>query len=118
MQVRTKISIVNDQGDPFMGPGIRHLLERIDKYKSINKAAKEMRLSYVKALKMLNRLEKDLGEEILIRTRGGKDQGGTKLTPRGRLYLKAYDRLEKSVHEQADKAFKRFLTATAPGKAK
>ena len=59
-----------------MGPGPLELLEMIEKEKSINKAAKKMGLSYVKALRMLKRLEEDAGQKILIKRTGGVDGGG------------------------------------------
>jgi molybdate transport system regulatory protein len=108
VEVRTKISIVNDDGNPFMGPGLLKLLKRIEQHKSINKAAKDMRLSYVKALNMLNRLENDLGDAVLIRTRGGKNHGGTELTSFGKRYVREYDKLEKQVRRKADKEFENF----------
>lgn len=108
MEVRTKISVVNDNGEPFMGPGLLKLLRNIEQHKSINKAAKEMRLSYVKALTMLNRLENDLGDSILIRTRGGNTRGGTELTLFGKRYIREYDKLEKKIRRQADKEFELF----------
>ncbi len=91
-----------------MGPGLLKLLRQIEEHKSINKAAKEMRLSYVKALNMLNRLENVLGDSILIRTRGGKNRGGTELTPLGKRYIKEYDRLEKKIRRLADREFVTF----------
>ena len=108
MEVRTKISIVNENGEAFMGPGLLKLLRQIEEHKSINKAAKEMRLSYVKALNMLNRLESVLGDSILIRTRGGKNRGGTELTPLGKRYIAEYDRLEKKIRRLADREFVTF----------
>ena len=63
-----------------MGPGVLELLERIREYRSINRAAEQMGLSYVKALHMLNRLETDLGRRVLVRRRGGNDRGGSELT--------------------------------------
>ena len=64
MKVKVKISIHMDSGIPFMGPGPLQLLEKIKEHKSINKAANSMNLSYVKALNMLNRLEKGLNRDL------------------------------------------------------
>jgi molybdate transport system regulatory protein len=70
MKLNVRITISKDSTTPFMGPGPAQLLEKIREYNSINLAAGSMNLSYVKALKMLNRLEKSLGNPLLIRTRG------------------------------------------------
>ena len=99
MGIRVKINIVNEQGEPFMGSGPLHLLEKIEKHKSINKAAKDMNLSYVKALKMLNRLERNIGRQLLIRRKGGNERGGTELTPFARNYMKNYRQLQKNIRK-------------------
>jgi molybdate transport system regulatory protein len=103
MQVRVKINIVDDRGEPFMGPGVLSLLERIATCRSINEAAKQMNLSYVKALHMLNRLEADLGQRILVRRRGGNQRGGSELTPFGQKFTREYDRLEKRVRAHVER---------------
>ena len=113
MQIRTKINIVDDRGDPFMGPGVLSVLQRVKEYQSINRAAAQMGLSYVKALNMLNRLEADLGETILIRRRGGNERGGSKLTPLGEKFISEYGRLEKRVKTHAEKEFKIFQERVA-----
>jgi len=113
MRIRVKINIVGERGEPFMGPGVLDLLERIRKYKSINRAAEEMSLSYVKALHMLNRLEADLGWRILIRKRGGNERGGSELTPLGEKYIVEYSRLEKRVRRHVEEEFRVFQRGVA-----
>lgn len=77
MQIRLKISLVNDRGETFMGIGLIWLLRTIEDSGSISQASKEMNLSYVKALKIINRLEENLGDKLLVRTHGGSDRGGS-----------------------------------------
>ena len=96
VQIRSKINIVDDRGEPFMGPGILDLLERIREYQSINRAAEQMSLSYVKALHMLNR------------KRGGNERGGSKLTRFGEKYIIEYSRLEKRVRRHVEGEFRIF----------
>ena len=91
-----------------MGPGVLSVLQRIKQYKSINRAAGQMGLSYVKALSMLNRLEDDLGKQILIRKRGGNERGGSELTPLGEKLITEYRRLEKRVKTHVEKEFRIF----------
>jgi len=92
-----------------MGPGLLRLLKRIKECKSINKAAKEMNLSYVKALRMLNSLEKNMGQQLLIRKRGGNERGGTELTEYSESYIKEYGRLEEEMRRLADQEFQKFF---------
>jgi len=108
VEIRAKINIVDDRGEPFMGPGVLSVLLGIQEYKSIHRAAVQMRLSYVKALNLLNRLEADLGKRILIRKRGGNDRGGSALTPFGEKFIREYIRLEKRVQAHVDKEFRIF----------
>jgi molybdate transport system regulatory protein len=108
MKITTKTFITDDPGIPFMGPGPVRLLERIDEYKSINKAAISMSLSYVKALNILNRLEKCLGEKILVRRRGGNERGGASLTPFAEKYISSFKGLEKKINSFAQAEFEGF----------
>jgi molybdate transport system regulatory protein len=108
MKISIKTYITEDQGLPFMGPGPVLLMESIDKYKSINKAAKSMSLSYVKALNILNRLEKCLGEKVLIRKRGGNERGGASLTPFAERYIRSFKGLEEKIIGYAQIEFQEF----------
>ena len=101
MDVRVKISLVDDEGRPFMGPGMRRLLEHIEDHRSIAGAAREMGLSYVKALRMLVRLEQGAGRPLVERFRGGAARGGARLTPDARDFLVEYARLENRIRAQA-----------------
>jgi molybdate transport system regulatory protein len=108
MQIKVKISIVKKPSIRLMGPGPLRLLEEIRKHKSINQATKSMNLSYVKALNMLNRLEKGLGRKMLVRKRGGSERGGTQLTPYAEKYIERFIRLEESVNRFAQSEFQQF----------
>ncbi len=109
MDVRIKVSIAKKPDIPVMGPGPLHLLEKIRELKSINRAAKSMSLSYVKALNMMNRLEQNLEHQFLIRKRGGNDRGGTELTPFAEKYIAEYRRLEDNINNFAKREFQVFM---------
>ncbi len=111
MQLRLKINLVDADGRPFMGPGTLRLLEAIDEHRSINSAARVMKLSYVKALRMLNQLEQCSGQVFLVRRRGGQQRGGTSLTPRALRFMEEYRRLDQAVQEQGQGEFARFELA-------
>jgi len=113
VQIKAKINIVDGRGEPFMGPGVLYVLERIREHKSINRAAEQMGLSYVKALSLLNRLEADLGRRILVRKRGGNQRGGSELTAFGEKYVDEYSRLEKRVRAHVEKEFRVFQRRVA-----
>jgi len=108
MQIKLKISIINDQGFHVIGPGPVRLLEKIGEHQSINQAAGSMALSYVKALKMLNFLETNLGRPMVIRTRGGNDHGGSRLTPFAEMYIRRFRELEEKIYHYAEREYDRF----------
>lgn len=108
-----KISLQNASGESFMGIGLVWLLQRIDTFRSIRRAAEDMGMSYMKALKIINRLEKNLQEKLLVRTIGGKEQGGSELTGFAREFLAAYTRFTDSVQTHAEEQF-RFFISTYP----
>ena len=91
-----------------MGIGLIWLLKRIEEFKSINRAAKDMNLSYTKALKILNRLEENLGRRLLVRKKGGSERGGAELTPFARKFVKEYEDFNDNVTDHAVKQFAKF----------
>ncbi len=108
MDLKVKLAIVDGKGEPFMGIGLVWLLDGVDRLGSIRRAAAEMDLSYVKALKMIRRLEKGLGKKVITRTSGGRDGGGSRLTPFGRDFIRDYDRFQRGVKRSAENRFLRF----------
>ena len=110
MKVRVKVNIMDDEEESFMGPGLLALLQNIQEQRSINKAAKKMRLSYVKALHLLNKLEATLGEKVLTRKRGGNEHGGAELTPLGERFIHEYRELEARIAANAESELALFIT--------
>ena len=109
MELKIKVNIIDDDGKSVIGPGILELLEYIREEKSINKAAKRMHLSYVKALKLLNNMEEKIGKPLLSKRRGGNDRGGTELTPLGIELLVEFEKLQDKLIDYAEDEFQEFL---------
>ncbi len=105
MDVKIKIYFTDRDDKQFMGIGVYWLLTGIKKYGSIRKAADEMQLSYVKALAMLNNLEKALKKKILNRKRGGDSREGATLTATGEKIINLYNRYQDKVKSFADYEF-------------
>lgn len=108
MKLHVKIALATDTDEEFLGPGVIQLLEGIDRTGSIQQAAREMSLSYVKALRILNRMEKGLDQILLIRHKGGAARGSTTLTPSARRVLREFATLRRKVKHAADAAFAVF----------
>ena len=109
MKVKLKISITNDKDEPFMGIGLVWLLQGIKKHKSINSAAKEMNMSYAKAIKILNQLEKNLGGKVITRRHGGNERYGAEITDFGEKYIKKYNVFQKKIKKYAENEFKKIF---------
>ncbi len=104
MEVRSKIWLAVD-GEPVFGSGREALLKAIDQLGSINKAAREINLSYRKALTYIQTMEKRLGTRLVVRKAGGLNGGGAALTKKAREFLIKYELLEKGINEMLDKKF-------------
>ena len=83
-----------DSERAWFGPGRIELLEQIDRYGSIAKAAKAMGMSYKSAWEALNEMNAAEGEPLAIRSTGGSGGGGTCLTPKGHEYIRIYRELQ------------------------
>ncbi len=104
LDVRSKLWI-EVGGEPVFGRGRRFLLEAIDSYGSINRAAQEVNISFRKAWGLIKAMEDRLGIKLVERQAGGKDGGGAVLTGEARMLLKKYGALERGVQEFVDRRF-------------
>lgn len=105
LDIRSKIWIEAD-GEPVFGRGRRFLLEAIDSHGSINRAAREVDISFRKAWSHIKAMEERLGVKLVERQTGGKNGGGAALTPDARQFLMKYTALEKGIQEMVDKRFR------------
>lgn len=109
MKLQVKVSLADEQDEEFCGPGLLQLLDGIRRTGSIQQAAKAMNLSYVKALKILKRLEEAMGEPVLIRHKGGAERGSSTLTPFARTFMRDFVALRKTIQHDARRASRAFL---------
>jgi molybdate transport system regulatory protein len=105
LQIRSKLWIEVD-GEPVFGRGRRFLLQAIDRYGSINQAAKRINISYRKAWSYINAMEERLGIRLVERQAGGKDGGGAALTEEAKEFLRKYEALEEGIRELVDERFR------------
>ena len=108
MEIKSKIWI-ESEGKPVFGRGRRFLLEAIDKYGSINQAAKEINISYRKAWGYIKAMEERLGFKLIERQTGGKNGGGATLTEEAKKFLTNYEELEMGIREIVDAKFERIF---------
>ena len=75
------------KGERCFGPGRMQLLQCIDKTGSMNRAAKEMKMSYKKAWTMISELNEQFTEPMVITQSGGEGGNGSVLTNAARLLM-------------------------------
>ena len=91
MKATTKITFWDNNGEKFFGEGPARLLHAVEETGSLRSAALSMGMAYTKALKLLKQAEDALGFPLTARSVGGKDGGGSCLTPEGKEWLARYD---------------------------
>ena len=91
MKPVTKITLTDDNGIKFFGEGPCRLLRCVERTGSLRSAAMEMEMAYSKASRILKQAEENLGLPLTARSAGGKDGGGSILTPQGRQLLRQYE---------------------------
>jgi molybdate transport system regulatory protein len=113
VQIRSKLWIEVD-GEPVFGRGRRFLLQAIDRYGSIDEAAKRINISSSKAWSYITVMEERLGIRLVERHAGGKDGGGATLTEDAKEFLRKYEALEESIREMVDEKFREVFGNQAP----
>ena len=91
MRAVTKILFTDDDGNKFFGEGPLRLLRCVERTGSLRAAAIEMEMAYSKATRLLKQAEANLGFPLTQRSTGGKDGGGSVLTPEGKRWLRQYE---------------------------
>lgn len=109
MEIRSKLWIEVD-GRPVFGRGRGFLLQAVDKYGSINQAAKEVNISYRKAWGYIKAMEERLGIRLVDRQAGGRNGGGAVLTDEAREFMRKYELMEEGIKEIVDEKFKEIFS--------
>jgi molybdate transport system regulatory protein len=112
MKVRTKVWIEDDRGKVVFGGGREHMLGAIDRLGSMNKAAKELKMSYRGLWGRIKSTEDRIGARLVTTRAGGGKGSGSILTPIGKRFLKNYKLLEDTVHQRADQEFDKIFGGT------
>jgi molybdate transport repressor ModE-like protein len=108
LEIRSKVWI-EAEGEPVFGRGRRFLLEAIDVHGSINRAAREINISYRKAWSHIKAMEERLGMRLVQRQTGGKNGGGAVLTSGAREFLRKFEHMEDGLREVVDKKFEEIF---------
>lgn len=91
MKAVTRVLFLDEAGEKFFGEGPCRLLHAVEETGSLRAAAQSMGMAYTKALKLVRHAEAALGFALTTRTAGGRDGGGSSLTPEGKEWLQRYE---------------------------
>ena len=108
MKVVTRLTFFDREGEKFFGAGPARLLKGIETHGSLRSAAMSMDMAYSKALKLIKNAEAALGFPLTTRTTGGRDGGGSLLTPEGKAWLERYEAYAKACEEANQRIFRQF----------
>lgn len=90
------------------GPGKAELLEQIARTGSISAAAKAMGMSYMKAWKLVQGMDRGFAEPLVRKSRGGQARGGAVVSPTGRQVLALYREMESTSRAALRRSGTRF----------
>ena len=109
-QLRYGMSIKLYGEDKAFGPGIAELLRNAEKEGSLQGAAQSMNMAYSKAWKILKGAEKEWGLSLTDRETGGRDGGGSTLTPEAREILEHYEAFMAETRQSTGDIFERHFS--------
>lgn len=110
MDSAVKVMIRKGEEPPCMGPGVKMLLEAIEKDGSVALASQELGISYSKCWKMIRNAEEGFELKLVERSSGGKNGGHAHLTEDGERILETFKKMEKDVKDYSQKVFRKYFS--------
>ena len=95
---RVRIKRKTEEDPAYFGRGVADLLHGIEKYHSLNQAAKEMGMAYSKAWRIVGEAEQALGMR----------KNGSSLTKEGEKMLAAYEEAERAAWKAVEEVMERY----------
>jgi len=109
LEVKSK-TWLEANGKFIIGEGGIALLEAIEKFGSIQFAARHLGWSYRHTWGYLKNMEQNASIQFVIARHGGTARGGTELTPEGRRLLRDYRRFLKELRTTVKKRSRLFFS--------
>lgn len=108
--LRFRLAVRLFKDEKAFGPGIATLLRTVEQTGSLQKAAEAMGMAYSKAWKMIKEIELLWGFPLTYRDIGGKNGGGSSLTPKGRFLLERYEDFTQEVQNKSSEIFGKYYS--------
>lgn len=93
---------INLEPQGRIGPGKIELLEHIASDGSISAAARRMKMSYKHAWDLVEEMNRLFGKPLVSAQTGGKNGGGTELTPVGLAVVSRFRAIERAAYSAAE----------------
>jgi molybdate transport system regulatory protein len=94
VEIRPRLRVIVGR-NVALGPGKAELLERLERTGSITKAAREMKMSYMRAWTLIRMMNRCFKEPVVQARHGGAHGGGgAVLTDTGRRALALYKQMD------------------------
>lgn len=114
LSVKSKIWIVDANGDIVFGAGRLRIFDAIERHGSIHAAAKELNMSYRAVWGKIKTSEKRFGRPLLIRQVGGSQGGGSQLTEWGKALVNHFKQLQTLSEATANALFQQLGSSGFP----
>jgi molybdate transport system regulatory protein len=111
MKPEMRVYLMDDENRKFFGEGPYRLLRAVEETGSLRAAAGTMDMAYTRALKMLRHAEQAVGAPLTTRSTGGKDGGGSRLTPEGKELLTKYESYRDQCAEANRRIYHQIFSA-------
>jgi molybdate transport system regulatory protein len=106
---RSKVWIVDAEGNVVFGTGRLRTLKAIKRCGSIHAAAKELKIGYRAVWGRIQATESRLGAKLLEKTKGGAAGGGSRLTPLAESLIERFDMAQRLIEKETDALCNRAL---------
>ena len=110
LAVYPQVQLTLERNEGFFGPQAAQFLSLIDHTGSMQTACRQMHMSYTKGWKILKEAERQLGYPLLITQSGGAEGGFSQLTPKSKVFLDRYLRMERELRMEGERLYKKYFT--------
>ncbi|MGN0994390.1 MAG: winged helix-turn-helix domain-containing protein [Butyricicoccus sp.] len=109
MQPKISVYLCDSNGERFFGEGPYRLLLGVREHGSLRAAAQQMGMAYTKAMRLMKHAEEELGFPLTSRTIGGRQGGGSVLTPEAEKLLVCFEDYRKACIKVSEELFHRYF---------
>lgn len=103
--IRSKIWIEDEQSKVVFGEGRYRILDAVDRLKSLNAAAKELKMSYRALWGRIKASEERLGQPLVM-----KEGRGSRLTPFAETLLVQYRKTQETIRQESDSVYDSLIS--------